>query len=232
MKLQPGIVLNNKASAEFYGKTKTVLSRLGVDFEEMDKNQTRSLVEKIGWQIDQSYTARQISHDDFGVPNEVSSTTGCLFVKENGFVSDPKLAVENLQKAAEDQGAVFHFKEKVLDIKSVGTGESVDISEKTSEKQSIDSVLTDKSEFSTKIVINCAGPWSPRVNEMTFKSGLNDMNIFTRPLRQEVAYVPAPKNVNYDKNGVIGPDFENGIYLRPEMGNRIVIGSIEPECDA
>jgi sarcosine oxidase subunit beta len=58
------------------------------------------------------------------------------------------------------------------------------------------------------------------------------MRVTTRAMRQEVAYVPSPPAVSQDRNGLIAADFDLGVYWRPENGNRLLVGSMEPECDA
>ncbi|CAE8582662.1 unnamed protein product [Polarella glacialis] len=65
---------------------------------------------------------------------------------------------------------------------------------------------------------------------------LNDMKIMTRPLRQEVAYLRAPPGSDpaLAEDGFAVPamlDIDTGVYMRPEVGGKILIGSVEPECD-
>ena len=36
---------------------------------------------------------------------------------------------------------------------------------------------------------------------------------------------------NYETEGLTFADFDVGVYWRPEVGGKILIGSIEPECD-
>eukprot|EP01050_Picozoa_sp_SAG11_P010054 SAG11_NODE_988_length_6275_cov_10.173413_5_plen_207_part_00 len=51
-------------------------------------------------------------------------------------------------------------------------------------------------------------------------------------LSQEVAHVDAPAGVDFEKDGVMMGDFDVGCYWRPEVGNRVLIGGMEPDCDA
>jgi sarcosine oxidase subunit beta len=79
------------------------------------------------------------------------------------------------------------------------------------------------------VVINVAGPHSYLINQM---AGVEDqMNIKTRALRVEVAHVPSPEGVEWEKTGIITSDSDTGVYTRPETGNHILIGSEEPKCD-
>ena len=58
-----------------------------------------------------------------------------------------------------------------------------------------------------------------------------NMNISTKALRHEVAHVPAPEAMNFEKGGVIYSDSDIATYARPEVGNHILIGSEDPQCD-
>ena len=53
----------------------------------------------------------------------------------------------------------------------------------------------------------------------------------TRALRQEVAYVPSVPGFDYEHAGVLLSDSDVGCYARPEVGNRMVVGSENPACD-
>ena len=57
------------------------------------------------------------------------------------------------------------------------------------------------------------------------------MKIKTRALRQEVCHVPAPEGIDYEDVGTIISDGDIGCYSRPEIGNHVLIGSEDPECD-
>jgi sarcosine oxidase subunit beta len=89
--------------------------------------------------------------------------------------------------------------------------------------------LTDGTEIEAPVVVNVAGPHSYQINGMA--GVLDGMNIKTRPLKQEVCHVPAPDGFDYDHLGIIISDGDVGCYSRPEVGNHILIGSEDPECD-
>ena len=111
-----------------------------------------------------------------------------------------------MQQSAQSAGAEFIFNQKVTDIKC-------NYSDFEDGRKTVDSVKTDGGlQLSAKVVVNAAGPWSPRINQLAFKNSYNDMKITTKPMRQEVAYVPAPPGVDYNKDGLIVPDFEAGVY--------------------
>ena len=87
------------------------------------------------------------------------------------------------------------------------------------------------------VVLNAAGPHSSVVNGRVWGEGCdapqaNDMKISTRPFRVEVAHVHPPDGVQYDAGGMVMMDADVGVYSRPEVGNKITVGSLEPECDS
>ena len=83
--------------------------------------------------------------------------------------------------------------------------------------------------ISTPVIVNAAGPHSRIVNEMA--GALEDMSIGTNPLRQEVHHVPSPPEFDFEHRGFSIADDDNGIYIRPDLGNNILVGSTEPDCD-
>jgi sarcosine oxidase subunit beta len=79
------------------------------------------------------------------------------------------------------------------------------------------------------VVVNIAGPHSFKINAMAgVEAG---MKIKTRALRHEVAHVPAPAGFDFEGRGCVFSDNDTGVYCRPELGNYILIGSEDPECD-
>ena len=79
------------------------------------------------------------------------------------------------------------------------------------------------------MVVNAAGPHSFVINEMAGVIG--GMKIKTRALRHEVIHLPAPAGVDYEAIGCPSSDSDVGAYWRPEVGNHILSGSEDPECD-
>jgi sarcosine oxidase subunit beta len=151
----------------------------------------------------------------FGEPGD-GCIPGALYLPVGGYVNDPLLAAHNLQRAAEHQGARFRLKAEVCGIRqakgrvcgvTLGEGENID----------------------APVVINAAGPHSFQVNEMAGVA--QDMNIRTRPMRHEVHYTPAPEGIDYDRVGAMLSDDDIGGYSRPEVGNKLLIGSLDPPCD-
>lgn len=132
-----------------------------------------------------------------------------------GFVTDPMLAAHNMMIAAQHDGAEFHFRTEVCEVRhSDGHVRQV--------------VFTDGTTVDTSVVVNAAGPHSSVVNRM---AGVATSGIQTRALRQEVHVVPAPQGCSLDDGGVSIADADLGTYLRPHLGGTFIIGGLEPECD-
>ncbi len=141
---------------------------------------------------------------------------GAIYCPEAGYMSDPKLSTHNAQVAAEAKGATFRFNAEVKEIRQA-------------DNKVLGITLTDGTAIDAPIVINVAGPHSKIINTM---AGVEDKNnIKTRAERHEVCYVPSPAGFNFEKDGAQISDGDNGIYLRPEVGNSILVGSEDPTCD-
>jgi sarcosine oxidase subunit beta len=141
---------------------------------------------------------------------------GAVLFPTGGYVTDPQLAAHNLQVAAEAAGAVFRFNTAIVDIlKQAGRVDGV--------------VLSSGERIAAPVVVNVAGPHSFKINRM---AGVEEgMRIKTRALRHEVAHVPSPAGFDYEHDGIHFSDQDTAIYCRPEIGNHILIGSEDPECD-
>ncbi|MDP6873755.1 MAG: FAD-dependent oxidoreductase [Alphaproteobacteria bacterium] len=142
---------------------------------------------------------------------------GAAFMPQAGYISDPQLATHNIQVAAEAAGATFRFNADVTEIRradgkvrgiTLGNGETID----------------------APVVVNVAGPHSAKINEMAGVA--QDMKIKTRALRQEVVHLPSPDGFDYMTRGPVASDNDIACYSRPEVGNHILFGSEDPECDA
>ena len=141
---------------------------------------------------------------------------GSVFFPTAGYINDPQLSAQNLQMAASKKGAKFLFKSSVKEI--------------IQEKGRVSGVVLENGKkINAKIVVNVAGPHSMKVNQMADVE--NDMNIKTKALKVEVCHVPSPSGFNYEKEGFVISDSDIGCYSRPEIGNNVLIGSEDPECD-
>jgi sarcosine oxidase subunit beta len=151
----------------------------------------------------------------FGQPNG-TILPGAVFFPAGGYVSDPQLAAHNLQVAAEAHGAAFRFGRTVTAILQ-RDGRVAGVA------------LDDGTEIAAPVVVNVSGPHSFKVNRMAGVEA--DMSVRTRALRHEVAHVPAPPGFDYARDGLHVSDQDSSVYCRPEVGNHILIGSEDPECD-
>ncbi|WP_424832749.1 NAD(P)/FAD-dependent oxidoreductase [Ruegeria sp.] len=165
--------------------------------------------------LDSFAPARRMDDPAFGQPNG-GRIKGAIFWPHAGYVTDPALSAQNLMDAAKQHGA------------DVRTG--AEVTEILTEAGRVAGVkLASGEKIRSKVVVNVAGPGSAIINGMA--GVLEDMTIETRPLRQEVVHVPAPKGFDFENNGTIVSDSDIALYCRPERGNHILIGSEDPECD-
>jgi sarcosine oxidase subunit beta len=159
--------------------------------------------------------AKHLDDPDFGKPSD-EELTGAVLFPCAGYISDPQLATHNVQRAAEAQGATFLFNREVTEIRR-SNGRTCGVTLKSDD--TIDS----------PVVVNIAGPHSYKINRM---AGVEEgMNIKTRALRQEVVHVPSPPGFDFERDGLVTSDGDIACYCRPELGNHILIGSEDPECD-
>ncbi|MDJ0946398.1 MAG: FAD-dependent oxidoreductase [Kiloniellales bacterium] len=154
--------------------------------------------------------------DDPAFGQAEGEISGAVFFPCAGYVSDPQLATHNVQRAAEARGATFRFNSQVTEILADG-------------KRVRGVKLASGEEIAAPVVVNVAGPHSYKVNDLAGITG--DMNIKTRALRQEVTHVPSPPGFDFERDGLVTSDSDIGCYCRPELGNHILIGSEDPDCD-
>lgn len=176
----------------------------------------QDIMEKMPFVDLHNYAPPKLPDDPTFAEPTGGSIEGGIFFPCAGYMNDPQLSTHNVQRAAEAHGATFKFNADVTAIRQQGNS-----------VQGIS--LADGTDIDTPVVVNVAGPHSCKVNEM---AGVADkMAITTRALREEVAYIPAPRGYDTENNGVITSDSDVGSYSRPEIGNRILVGSENPDCD-
>ena len=163
-----------------------------------------------------SYSPPKLRVDEnFGISNG-KRIEGGVYWPNAGYVTDPALSSQNLADAAQKFGAEFRLGVEVIEI--------------LQESGKVRGVrLGDGEEIHAPVVVNVAGPGSSHINDLA--GVVDEMTIKTRPLRQEVAHVPAPKGFDFERRGMIVSDSDIAIYVRPEHGNNILIGSEDPSCD-
>lgn len=211
---QCGCMVMRTPENEFLNKHLKNSLDLNIPVEEWGEEQ---ILERMPiYSLESFHPPKARSDDEFGLTNG-RSLNGALYWPNGGYVNDPALSSQNLADAARLHGADFRLGVEVAEI--LRDGDRV-----TGVK------LTDGEEIHAPIVVNIAGPGSAIVNEM---AGVTDeMTIQTRPLRQEVVHVPSPDGFNFEGTAPVVSDNDIGVYIRPEHGNHILIGSEDPECDA
>jgi sarcosine oxidase subunit beta len=232
-----GLVLRSPSTDAWIQKMEPLFQQVGIPYETWD---IATLQARFGsespFRMDFSSFAppKRIDDPNFGETTANAEATGALWVDRSGYVSDPNLAVLNLQLAAEETGnAEFLFGSPVTRIVRDESNSSVE-----------GVTLGDGTELRAPVVVNVGGPHSNHITTMAFAGGAedrNDMTISTRALRQEVAYVSAPPGMSgadhaHAQSGanvtlpMVG-DVDAGIYFRPEVGGKILMGTTEPDCD-
>ncbi|OZM70658.1 FAD-dependent oxidoreductase [Amycolatopsis antarctica] len=190
-----------------------LFDQVGVPYEEWD---AATLAERMpGIDVGRYWPPKRIDEEEFWAGTE--STLGGVCTPDAGYVTDPQLAARNLADAAVAEGAEFRFRGTVVAVESAG-GRVTAVE------------LAGGTKVSAPIVVNAAGPWSGRLNELAGVGA--DFTVGVRPMRQEVAHVPAPEG--YHPADGVGPavaDIDLGIYLRGEVGGGLLVGGTEPDCD-
>jgi len=219
------LFLRSKNSDAFLDNSCKLMKKVGVPLSDLNFWETELHTQHMGLDIQNTYYPRHIEDPRFGYPDINNRITGSVYFPETGYVGDPLLATLNVYHAAKELGVNYHFNSKITGVNINNLNGINKISGITKEHNE---------KIDCPIVINCGGPYSTHINTMAFKSNniINDSKISCRPLRREVAYTQYDKGrYNIDKEGKIVIDLDSGLYFRPEVGNKILIGSTEPDCE-
>jgi sarcosine oxidase, subunit beta len=219
------LFLRSKNSDAFLDNSCKLMKKVGVPLSDLNFWETELHTQHLGMDIQNTYYPRHIEDPQFGYPDINNRITGSVFFPETGYVGDPLLATLNVYHAAKELGVNYHFNTKITEVNIHNLNGINKISGITTEHNE---------KIDCPIVINCGGPYSTHINTMAFLDNniINDSNISCRPLRREVAYTQYDKGrYNIDKEGKIVIDLDSGLYFRPEVGNKILIGSTEPDCE-
>ncbi len=208
-----GCLITKNPRNHFLKNVMASLDALKVAYEELDADGMKAVAPF----IDARQFGPPVLADDerFAQPTG-EAIKGAIYLPESGVINDPQLACHNQQVACESHGGKFLFNAEVVEILEVH-GRAGGIR------------LADGTEVHAPIVVNVAGPHSSKVNRM---AGIEEeMKIKTRAIKQEVCHVPAPKGLDYNVLGIMISDGDIGCYSRPEVGNNVLIGSEDPDCD-
>jgi sarcosine oxidase subunit beta len=201
-----------KSATRHHEKSVRQFREVGVAFEDWDADELRRRYPLLT--TSSFYPPKRTDDRAFGVPD--GELEGAIFTPDAGYVIDPMLATQNLQRAAEGVGGRFLFNTAVTDIREAG-GRVVGVT------------LADGKHIDAPIVVNVGGPHSFLVNRMAGVEG--DMSVRTRALRHEVHVVPAPGDCDVESQVYTTSDGDLGIYFRPDAGNQILVGSEDPKTD-
>ncbi len=206
-----GVYLGN--DERYTHKVLPLFDQIGVPYEPWDLDTVRERIPGIALG---KHAPPKRSDDDAFWADPDDEIGSAVYSSAAGYVSDPQLATHNLQRAAEAKGGEFRFNTEVAGIRrDDGRVTGID--------------LADGTVVEAPVVVNVAGPHSFVINEM---AGVADsMKIKTRALRHEVHHVPSPPGLDFENDGYLVGDDDLGTYFRPEVGNHILVGSQDPDCD-
>jgi sarcosine oxidase, subunit beta len=200
-------------SDRYANKVLPLFDEIGIDYEVWDPEE---MSEHAPFLDSGDYSPPKRPEDEAFWDDPPGQITSAVHTPIAGYITDPQLATHNLQRAAEAKGGEFMFNAAVADIR-------------VEEDRVAGVTLEDGTEIDAPIVVNVAGPHSFVINDM---AGVADsMKIKTRALRHEVHHVPSPDGIDFEKDGMLVGDDDMGTYFRPEVGNHILVGSQDPDCD-
>ena len=209
---QTGVVFLRDKSSHF-GKVKKLYDEVGVPYEIWNAEKILKTFPSIN--LDSYWPVRR-PEDPLFNQKSGEKIIEAIWNPDGGYINDPQLATHNIQVASETTGGKFLFNKEVVRIlKKNNRVCGVELDEGT--------------RIHSPIVVNVAGPHSKIINQMA--GVIEGMNVQTQALRHEVHHVPSPKGFNFEKNGKIINDGDVGCYYRPALGNAILVGSEDPECD-
>jgi sarcosine oxidase subunit beta len=210
---ETGTMVTKCEANGFMVRAKEIADEIGVPYEEWSNDDIRQKMPH--YDLRCFYPAKRPEDEGFGEPTG-GEVGGAVFFPKGGYINDPQLSAQNLRKAAERAGGKFRFNAEITEIRKDANGAIAGIT------------LKDGTRIDAPIVVNVAGPHSAKVNAMA--GALDDMNVKTRALKQEVVHVPMPVEGWYE-NGWVTSDSDIACYTRPEKGNFLLIGSEDPPCD-
>jgi glycine/D-amino acid oxidase-like deaminating enzyme len=190
-----------------------VMREIGCPYRELSPEEVK---EKLPFVVMESFDPPRRPEDPQFAHSNGEHLPGTVHFPTGGYVTDPQLAAHNLQVAAQADGATFLFNTEIVDILKEG-GRCSGV------------LLASGEKIAAPVVVNVAGPHSFKINRMADVE--RDMRIKTKALRHEVAHVPSPAGFDYEHDGIHFSDQDTSCYCRPEIGNHILIGSEDPECD-
>lgn len=212
------LVLLGEGDEDRFAPGVSAMQQIGIAFEQLAPDE---IIRRMPGITLQSFGPPKLPDDPaFGVASK-TDLAGGLFIPEAGYVTDPQLAAHNLQRAAEALGASFCFNMPVTAIDQSG-GRAAGVT------------IASGEAISAPIIINVAGPHSSGINQLAGVS--DDIAMGTKPMRHEVAHIPAPGGFSPEEGGCVVADGDAGVYFRPQGSanqgkGHMLIGSLDPACD-
>ncbi len=196
-----------------WDKIKANFDQVGVPYEEWD---LETLQRRVPVSDFHSYYPPRRPDDPEFFADSSEWLAGAGYTPDSGYVGDPQLATQNVECAAKAAGAQFRYNARVVAIRREG--------------QRVQGVtLADGTQIDTPVIVNVSGPHSFKITAM---AGITESNrIKTRALRHEVHVVPPPEGYKPEEEGFHTSDADVGAYYRPEAGNMMLTGSVDPDCD-
>jgi sarcosine oxidase subunit beta len=196
-----------------WDKIKTNFDQVGVPYEEWDLETLKQRVPVADFHS--FYPPRRPDDPDFFSESR-EWLAGAGYTPDSGYVGDPQLATQNVECAAKAAGAKFRYNARVVAIRR--------------DSRRVQGVtLADGTQINAPVIVNVSGPHSFKITAM---AGITESNgIKTRALRHEVHVVPPPEGYKPEEEGFHTSDADVGAYYRPEAGNMMLTGSVDPECD-
>jgi sarcosine oxidase subunit beta len=211
--VQCGCLVLEAAENHRLAKTRAILAQADVPYDDIDQHGLRDFLP--GADLRQFGPPRRIDDDAFGQTDD-TEIQGGVFCPTGGYVTDPQKACRDIAAAVGREGGAFLFGSRIVEILQ-HAGRVAGIR------------LANGTQRAAPIVVNAAGPFSAQVNAL---AGIaNPAHIGTRALRQEVAYLDMPHHAGAASLRCVLTDADAGVYLRPERGTHVLLGSLEPACD-
>jgi len=212
------LALQAREDDVFIKRVQASLQTLGIEHELLDHSELQRRLPFMS--LDSYSPPRRIDDPQFGEAS--GKLIGGLYSPFAGYMDDPQLAARNLADAAARYGAAFKFGTEVTAVTYNRAGTAI-----------TGVVLSDGTAIEAPVVVNAAGPHSSLVHQMAFKGCQvdDDSLVHSKPLRVEVAVLPAPRDADLDGSLPFVADNDLGIYCRPHFPNQLLVGGAEPECD-
>lgn len=205
-------------------RTLALFDRVGVPYERW---QPATVRERCPWLETGSFAPpKPVADEAFW--DDPAGELGGYYCPDSGFVDDPSLAAANLASAARRAGAEFRFHAEVTEVLTTPDGDAPGGARVAGVR------LADGTTVAAPVVVNVAGPASPKLNALAGVGGPDsDFGVHSRPLRVETHQVPAPPGYVGADGGpsLLMSDTDLGFYVKGTLSGQVSIGGTEPACD-